>query len=157
MGCDIHCVAEKRQADGSYVALDFLVEEVIGDKWKYSRENPFGNRNYGVFGFFADVRNYSAIPPIASPRGFPPDASDSTRQAYEAWGVDAHTPSYLMMEELNGFDYDVLTEDRRFTRQEGPNFFNGAATAEEGEGVKETYREFLSAGSFFEDFGLIIN
>jgi hypothetical protein len=100
-------------------------------------------RSYGIFGFLADVRNYSAVPPIAAPRGFPADASPEVIKSYEYWGVDAHTPSWLTIDELAAFDYEAEVEDRRYTRQDGPNCFNGGATCEPGSGKRMPWREFL--------------
>jgi hypothetical protein len=129
MGCDIHSIAQ-RKTDAGWEDLDF---------------SPFESRIYGVFGFLADVRNYSAVPPLSPPRGLPDDFVDSE----ERW-VGDHSFSWLSIEELLAFDYDQPVEDRRVTRQEGPNFWNGAHTAEPGGGEMTTYREFLGRG-FFED------
>lgn len=140
MGCDIHIHAERRE----------------DDHWAYApmKGKPLGSRSYGVFGFLANARNYSAIRPIAMPRGFPEDASGTTRSAYDWWGCDAHTPSWLTIEELLAYDYEQQIEDRRYTRQEAPNFFNGAATCEPGDGKHMTLREFLGE-RFFEDLKLL--
>jgi hypothetical protein len=49
MGTDIRTFAERRIADGTWQeiqGIDFL-----------------SNRVYGMFGFLANVRNYSAVPP----------------------------------------------------------------------------------------------
>jgi hypothetical protein len=57
MGTDIRTFAERRIADGTWQeiqGIDFL-----------------SNRVYGMFGFLANVRNYSAVPPITQPRGLP--------------------------------------------------------------------------------------
>lgn len=134
MGCDIHAHAEKRE-DGKWVRMTILPE-------------AFDNRSYGVFGFIADVRNYSAVPPIAAPRGFPDDASGHVREDYKGWGGDAHTPSWLTLDELLSFDYSKPMENRRYTQQVAPNAFNGGATAEPGAGKMTTFREFL--GPWFE-------
>jgi hypothetical protein len=136
MGCDIHSFAERKNAAGEW-------------QWVPGLE-PFGDRSYGTFGWLADVRNYSAIPPIAEQRGFPGDASPEVAEDYDAWGGDAHSPSWLTVAELLSFDYEAVCEDRRTTKQLGPNFWTGAATCEEGEGARQTYREFLGA-RFFED------
>lgn len=135
MGCDIHSFAEKRVGE-RFVALP--------------KFEPFEERTYGTFAFLADVRNYSGVTPIAAPRGFPDDASDTAKLSYESWGVDAHTPSWLSVAELLSFDYSAVMEDRRYTRQEGPNSFNGGATCEPGQGKRMTWREFLG-DSFFND------
>ena len=134
MGCDIHCYAERRS----------------GKKWQKVKCDALGNRSYGTFGFLADVRNYSDIPPIAERRGFPADASSGVRGSYEGWGGDAHSPSWLTLDELSSFDYDQPVEDRRVTRQLGPNFFSGGCTAEPGGGHMTTFRAFLGEW-FFKD------
>ena len=136
MGCDIHVCAERRD----------------GDRWVHvpMEAEPFSNRNYRVFGFLANVRNYSVVPPIAMPRGFPEDASEDARKDYTHWDWDAHTPSWLTVEELTNYDYDQTIEDRRYIRQEGPNYFNGAATCEPGDGERMPLREFLGE-QFFSD------
>lgn len=133
MGCDIHTVAQKR----------------VGSKWEDVPYTPFDWRGYGMFGFLADVRNYSAIPPIAPRRGLPDDFV-MPRDQFDETDLGDHSFSWLSVEELTKFDYDQPVEDRRYTRQEGPNFFNGAATAEPGHGTMTTYRAFLGEG-FFRD------
>ncbi len=136
MGCDIHIHAERRE----------------DDHWAYipMEGEPLGSRSYGVFGFLANVRNYSAIRPIAMPRGFPEDASECVRAAYASWEGDSHTPSWLTVQELTDYDYDMQIEDRRYTRQEEPGFFNGGATCEAGQGKTLPLREFLGANFFKE-------
>ena len=135
MGCDIHAFAEKQ----------------AGERWIRVRGiSPFDWRSYGLFGFLADIRNYSAVPPIAPRRELPRDVSEAVQDEYERWSGDAHSATWLSVAELLVFDYDQEFEDRRYTRQEGPNFFNGGATCEPGQGKKTTYREFLGP-AFFKD------
>lgn len=136
MGCDIHSYAERKNADGQW--------EMVPDL------RPFDSRNYGVFGFLAGVRNYSALTPISDPRGFPPDANARVAADYESWSTDAHSASWLSVDELAAFDYDAICEDRRVTRQISPNHYDGGCTCYPGEGKKQTYREFLG-GWFFDD------
>lgn len=112
MGCDIHSFAEKK-TDSGYEPVD---------------QHPFSKRNHEVFGFLADVRNYSAVTPISTPRGLPGDVSAYVRDKYRSFGMDAHTPSWLSVAELAAFNYDAETD----------------------EGVRMTWREFLGDG-FFED------
>jgi hypothetical protein len=131
MGCDIHSYAECK----------------VDGKWQSIGLSPFEWRSYDMYAFLADVRNYSAVPPIAPRRGFPDDASDDVRQQYEAWGSDAHSASWLSVKELTDFDYDQLMEDRRVTRGN-----DGGCTCEPGEGERTTYRKFLMDG-FFDDLG----
>ena len=132
MGCDIHSRAEKRE-NGKWTVIPGLA--------------PFDWRSYGMYGFLANVRNYSAVPPISEPRGLPDDAPPEDED--NGWLGD-HSYSWLSLDELNAFDYDAQVEDRRYTRQEGPNYWNGAATAEPGQGKMMTWREFLGE-AFFDD------
>jgi hypothetical protein len=129
MGCDIHVHGERRN----------------GGKWQKIALDPppFDWRSYGLFGFLADVRNYSAVPPIALPRGLPSDASDAVAEA--SVGLDWHTHSWLSMDELLAFDYEKRMEDRRVTIDG-----NGGCTAPPGGGAAMTYREFLDTGYFDE-------
>lgn len=132
MGCDIHTYAEKREND-RYVLVAFT---------------PFDWRDYGLYAFLAGVRNYSAVPPIAAPRGLPSGAAIETKEAAEDWEGDGHTHSFLTIEELTAFDYDAEVEDRRYTKRIGPNSYDGGATAEPGHGTKTTRREFLGPAYF---------
>lgn len=132
MGCDIHSTAERRDAG----------------KWVSVGISPFDWRDYGMYAFLAGVRNYSGIPPIAEKRGWPDDVSDAAREGH--WDLDSHSHSWLTVEELENFDYSQPVEDRRYTRQTGPNSWDGGATAEAGHGTMTTYREFLG-GAFFRE------
>ena len=133
MGCDIHCYAERKN----------------GKKYQKIKLDVLGERSYGTFGFLAGVRNYSDVAPIAERRGFPDDASSPVRGSYEGWGSDAHSPSWLTVEELLAFDYDKPIEDRRVTRQTSWGL-DGGCTAEPGGGRMTTFRDFLGDW-FFKD------
>ena len=140
MGCDIHTLAQRKTDDG-YVDLEF---------------KPFDWRSYGMFGFLADVRNYSAVPPISKPRGLPEDLKNAVViGGWDSHDIDLHSLSWLSVAELVAFDYDQLMEDRRVTRQVAPGFFNGVCTADEGEGEATTFRAFL-AERFFEDLQKLV-
>lgn len=136
MGCDIHVYAEKKGQSGEFEPVDDL--------------SVFEDRNYGAFGFLANVRNYSAIAPISSLRGVPADASDETKEAYRDWDCDAHSASWLSVSELVDFDYEAKCEDRRCTIQIGPKCWDGGGTCEPGAGKTQTYRQFLGDG-FMDD------
>jgi hypothetical protein len=126
MGCDIHSYVEIRN----------------GNQWESSLNEVFDYRNYGLFGFLADVRNYSHSPVIAEPRGLPDDVSPELRAEYDEWG-DCHSTSWLTLAELLAYDYDQTFWDRRVTKGN-----NGAALADEGEGRHLTLREFLASSYF---------
>lgn len=132
MGCDIHSRAER----------------CINGKWEVIPNlHPFDCRSYGVFGFLADVRNYSAVPPISDARGLPGDHAPEDQD--NGW-LGEHSQSWLSIEELLAFNYDAEIEDRRVSRQLGPNLWTGAATADPGGGEMTTFRSFLGDW-FFEE------
>jgi hypothetical protein len=126
MGCDIHAYAEVRR-DG---------------RWECAQE-VFDCRDYGLFGWLANVRNYSAVPPLAAPRGLPNDASTDVRKEAEGWDGDGHTHSWLSAAELLAFDYDATFENRRVTRVLESGVRHGGCTADVGEGTVVSYREFF--------------
>jgi hypothetical protein len=128
MGCDINAYAEVKHAG----------------RWEYAPEAELFNcRDYGLFGWLAGVRNYSAVPVLAAPRGLPDDASREVRKEAEDWDGDGHTHSWLSARELLDFDYDATFEDRRVTRTLASGVVHGGCTADPGEGKVVTYREFF--------------
>lgn len=142
MGCDIHMLAQRQNEDGTYRELDFV---------------PFDWRSYGMFGFLADVRNYSMVPPIAEPRGLPEDMKQKDEpEDFYAWSsreyvnYDDHSHSWLSVKELAEFNYDQEFEDRRCMING-----NGGCTCEIGQGHKTTFREFLGE-QFFSDLEQLI-
>ena len=140
MGCDLHSHVEVKTAQGGWREVPRLIE------WgQYDETGPFQHRTYGVFGFLAGVRNYSAVKPICEPRGFPDDASEDVRADYYGWG-GAHTPSWLLVSELLAVDYGSKVNDRRVTRQVAPRSFDGGCTGSPEEGEIKTLRDFLGVG-----------
>ncbi len=128
MGADIHVYSETRDEKGWF---------------GWHEPDILSHRNYRVFGFLADVRNYSGITPIAPRRGVPKDASQYVAEEWRHSGC--HSATWLSVEELFAFDYDAICEDRRVTRNG-----DGGCTCEPGEGRLMTYREFLGI-QFFMD------
>lgn len=150
MGCDIHSFAEVRK-NGKWEKVGdvFILDE--DDRKFYEKErteHPFIWRQYGLFGWLADVRNYSHMQPISIPRGIPRDLSPEVKAEVVSWDADGHSHSWLSLKELLAVDYEVEVWDRRVTREERPGYFNGAALANEGEGKHETLREFLGTSYF---------
>jgi hypothetical protein len=123
MGCDIHIVAQRKDHNGVYGDLCLDV---------------FDYRSYSLFAFLAGIRNYSAIKPIAEPRGLP----DGFNLDYDS---ETHNHSWLSIKELVEFDYEQELEDRRCA---------GGDTAPFGMGIKMTYREYLG-NHFFEDLATL--
>jgi len=135
MGCDIHTVTEIKTPEG----------------WKaVNISEIFDWRSYRMYGFLADVRNYSAVPPQWPNRPWPEDASSGAIEMRERWNGDGHSHTFVTLAELLAFNYDATVEDRRITVQTGPNSWNGGATAESGGGKMTTWHEFLDGG-FFAD------
>lgn len=110
MGCDIHGWIEKR-VDGKWLAhrsiaggdyndrdLDGSVADHLDlDGNRYGRIEELKDRNYGFFGKLAGVRGDNSN--CIDPRGFPDDASPECHADFESWRGDAHTPSWVMLEE----------------------------------------------------------
>lgn len=152
MGCDIHTALFKKEGNTNYKLDDVL-----------SSYHPINDRNYGVFGFLANVRNYSGIPSIAEQREFPPGVLEQCYTPYvetngevypTIFGLnpcDLHSLTWVSLNELLEFDYDQEVEDRRCTIPVNFPFgmyYAGGGTAEPGRGIKTTYREFLGQGYF---------
>lgn len=120
MGCDIHVMVEARRYPFGAGEKWFNV-----DNW---RHNPYSGdegesamtvkpiynqRDYELFSFLADVRNYGGNPSFGFDRGFPEDACEHTAAEYTQWGEDAHTPGYATLAELKEKAGSVLKVNRR--------------------------------------------
>jgi hypothetical protein len=163
MGADIHAFAE-RKINNKWERATEKIFDPGTSTWN-NTSKPFSIRSYGIFGFLADVRNYSHIECITGEtRGLPQDSEYLNSVSSYCSGMGAyeesvkqelfndgnyHSFTYVTLKELLEYDYDKVFEDRRYTKQESPNVFNGAAVAKEGEGQQKTIREFL--GSWFFD------
>lgn len=112
MGCDIHLFTERKRH------INNEEKWVNVDNWKlnpyYEKDNEDGEkeyeicsayrwRNYELFSFLANVRNYSNNKPISKPRGIPEDISEVVRKEVERWDSDGHSHSYFTMKELYDF------------------------------------------------------
>lgn len=84
MGCDAHVHAEVK----------------IGGEWHhYGAYDPA--RLYKVFALLAGVRQGTEpVVPLSEPRGLPEDASKLTRFCHDLMGENAHTASWLALDEL---------------------------------------------------------
>jgi hypothetical protein len=101
MGCDIHMYSEAKIND-KWTSLDGPLEtedEHTENAWvQISRPLLYRNRNYWFFGLLAGVRTEYSY--SFQPRGLPADASPETKACSVQWDGDAHTHSYLDMDEL---------------------------------------------------------
>lgn len=111
MVCDIHAYVEVRTDDTwSYAGDDAFPD----NRFRAFRHCPFdGASDYGLFGFLADVRNYSGVPAVDRPRCLPDDVSPQVRAMNELWIRDAHSHSWLTLAELLAFDYAQTFADER--------------------------------------------
>jgi hypothetical protein len=122
--------------------LAFIVKD--GKVLKDLNISPFEEQNYSVFGFLANVRNYSKSPVISEPRGLPDFVKERApvdwynQPSYSEFGE--HSFSWLSVKELNDFNYDQEFEDLR----------NSSKQLEVGFGIQTTLREFLGI-RFFRD------
>lgn len=143
MGCDIHSLVEVFDPDkGRWLEVGdvFPADEFNRKLYKKDKlSEPFQYRSYGLFGFLADVRNYSRCQPLSQPKGLPPDWKDGHKEEWE----DRHSHSWFLLKELLEFDYDKTFWDRRVSK-EG----SGAALANEGEGRIISYQDFLGKPYF---------
>lgn len=147
MGCDIHTFIEKRNKGTWEYIKDGVIPITSSFSVEYDKKivtnEPFDWRSYGMFGFLADVRNYSECPVICSPKGFPEDASKEVLEEYNIRYGDAHSASWLTVKELADYDYHQVFWDRRIMKNN-----NGASKAEEGEGEYLSMRQFLGDNFF---------
>jgi hypothetical protein len=125
MSCDIHIYQEKK----------------VDGKYEGKRSDFLDYQSYGLFGFLANVRNYSAITPISKRRGIPIDSPfyEKLQSMYY------HSGSWLSIEELLSYDYEQIIEDRRCTIDH-----DGGRTCEPGKGEKMALRKFLGK-QYFDD------
>ena len=103
MGTDIHVYAEYRNTANAW--------EAIPDY------EPFGQRCYDVFSFFANVRfsdEYRRVTPypISEPRGLPKDVGTYVKKESDELGKDGFGHSWLSVEELSSFDYKKPLRER---------------------------------------------
>ncbi len=145
MGCDIHSFTEVKNLEtGRWEkSCNFIPSEWHLEKYEGAFHNkPFRTRDYSVFAFLADVRNYWGIDCIALPKGLPSDLSPDTKEFYEEWRSDAHTESYLTLRELLDFDYQKVVKNKKGEDVTGPHL------------GPNTFRQFLGP-SFIEDLELL--
>lgn len=129
MGCDIHCYAEKRTADGWDQLVGFESEYYDPDHEYFSQDrfktspHPLCGRNYTLFAAMANVRNGRGfagcdigdrVEPIAMPRGLPPDVCGEIKEEAEYWGGDGHSHSWLTAREIADHDEKAMVTHRGY-------------------------------------------
>ena len=156
MGVDIHSLVEVK-TNGKWVIVKHAIFDDYGD---IETAEFFEKRNYAVFGFLADVRNYSCCQPICEPKGFPDDSEylnssiyGSDRNIINDLQEDSsyHSRGWLTLKELLDFDYEQKFWNKRPVF---PNQWNNQFLVNEGEGQPITYRKHLGEG-FFKDIEVL--
>ena len=90
MGCDIHFVVEVKQSKKGKKWMGVASTDHI-----YYPESK--HRNYEFFAELAGVRGEGSG---RQPLGIPTDASSLTKMCLNKWNGDAHSASYMSMEEF---------------------------------------------------------
>lgn len=121
MGCDIHSFAEIKK-DNKWVQVTepiFPPSYSFGEYAKGSVE-PFGARNYSIFGFLANVRNGAKIPGFTT-NGLPDDSDAMNKivrggisvkqEIKKNWNY--HSLSHLYLKQLLDYNYGQVFENKR--------------------------------------------
>lgn len=137
MACDINTFVEIKKGDKWDRSFDDVFKLPYWPAKIQKRTHtstPFDWKDYGMYGFFADVRNNSEVPPLSSPKGIP---EGCTALSDDIDNVDYYSWTWLSLKELGEFDYDKTFEDRQ--------------DCEPGvKGVVVSFRSFLGQ-DFFSD------
>lgn len=112
MGTDIHLYVEKKNK-GQWVSIDkwTTLEEDENEKRldvDYA-DRIYKRRNYTLFSILANVRNSDSVKYIESPRGLPKDLCKNIRDASAVHDEDNHSHSWLLVSEINNYEWDVKT------------------------------------------------
>lgn len=109
MGCDIHMYVEYKLGskwhNGDYFRMNpnWKGADSVSES-QYTRVEIYPYRDYALFSVLANVRNgYPGYQCIDQPRDLPDNVTDFVKAEYESWGWDAHSASYLTLQELIDF------------------------------------------------------
>lgn len=131
MGSDIHAFVEvrkfpygdKEREKGVWISADkwTVNPDHIFDPINYpkrfhvdSKDAIYSKRDYNLFNILADVRPDGKVEPISSPKGLPMDLSEEVQLEADYWGEDAHSHSYLSLEEFLQYNWDEKVEIHDF-------------------------------------------
>jgi len=97
MGCDIHLYFEKRNELGIWEEIKFDEKLIPND------------RDYWLFSFLADVRNYRdpKILPQFPNRGFPNDSSIPENDTKDFW-IGDHSFTYAYLDEILNLNWEEV-------------------------------------------------
>lgn len=97
MGCDIHEMVEVKNEHN----------------WWNNAGHANLKRDYEMFAVLAGVRNSYNLIPISEPKGKPKDSCSEFDAWLEHWNGDAHSTSWLTLNELKSFDLNQEFFDDR--------------------------------------------
>lgn len=103
MGCDIHEHREQK-VDGVWVTADTWIDESGEPNYPpgtqtYVTDGLSLSRNYSLFGYLCEgVRR--DVDDARPERGLPPDVSKEVKQSFVSWESDAHSASYITINEI---------------------------------------------------------
>ena len=112
MGTDINFYTERRNADGTW---SYVPPPRKATEWEQMHHPVLDwdlDRSYSLFAILANVRNGygfagvvtgEGFNPISMPRGLPADLSPELRADFDTYLE--HTPSWLLVSEILGFDW----------------------------------------------------
>lgn len=107
MGCDIHiCTEVKETVKGKekWINVDNWRVNKSADEYEDEKTyilNPiYKDRNYELFSFLANVRNYYGVKSFGFKRGAPKDASKETKEEIKSWDFDGHSHGFCTLKEL---------------------------------------------------------
>jgi len=126
IGCDEHAFLEVCSKKG---------------KWRMDGYVNIG-RCYVSYSLLADVRNYYGLKPMDQPRGLPDDVTERLRKDFDSWGSDAHSATYLYLDELLDFNYSKVKSKTTYKLNmiQYKRYINGASLAVVGEEANRNYR-----------------
>ena len=115
MGTDINMYAEVRRGGRWFLAEPLVQNQVCIDgsifrgQPEWTPKSVYNDRNYSLFAMLADVgnpiRSVTKFEIISKPRGLPRDVSPELMQFHAAWENDAFAESWLLLDELEKFDW----------------------------------------------------
>jgi len=98
MGCDIHIYKEKK-IKNKWKSIDTWVTDDYGYTSVPYEKSCYKGRNYNFFGLLCDgVRTSHTF--SLKERGLPNQVSKEVFDRFKYWGSDAHSTSFLTVEEL---------------------------------------------------------
>jgi hypothetical protein len=110
MGCDIHVYTEVRPPGQlSWESKDSteIIQEDGEDPYHECTHHIVPGRSYGLFALMAKVRGeYDCS--LDCKNGLPEDISETTKQQFEQWDCDAHSASYLTLDEIKQHLVNIL-------------------------------------------------